>query len=296
MKHYFIYFFVGTLLLNACKEDDFINHNFVLPVGSNGVKYHDNLIWITDLFGQNITAFDPESGVIQIQYNFKSLNLSPDDLIFLDDGTIIWTAPPEGHIGKITPQGEIVDLGYVGSNVNPIERKRDSQTVFIGFEKTPSRVCIIDNENGIELGTVNDLPSMNGFSFAEDGLLYAPLFDLNDFLGPGGVIKIDFENNSYENWEVTFPLDENKNQFKGTTATVADYNGSIYVLESLNPRIYKVDMQTGEAIRFASVPFAISDNLDYHDGKVYVTSFIQNIVFEVDQAGNRRKIQIKLPN
>ena len=281
------------LLFISCDEDDKSKNLFRNVIATNGIEYFDNLLWVTDLVGQSITAFDPLTGKMQIQHNFNKISTSPDDLAFLDDGTIFWTAPTQGSVGKIDPDGSIEIFGRVGEIVNPIARRPSTEEIYIGFEKNNKHISTIDRV-GNEVIKVTGLPSINGFSFAEDGFLYAPLFDLEDLNAPGGVIKVDVDNNSFENLEATFPEEPNKTGFVSTVATVADLKGSLYVLEALPPKIYKVNLTTNKAVKLASLPSFTADHITIgEDDKLYMTTFASNIVFEVDQDGNKRGIVIK---
>lgn len=288
------YFIALLLLVVSCSEND--TQNFKPVIGTNGLKYHNGLIWVTDLIGQSITAFDPNSGQIKQQYDFSILNLSPDDLVFMDDETIVWTAPPQGTIGKIDAFGNIVILKEGLPSVNPIERRPGTNEVYIGFETENAGVGKLNIADGSVTLVAEALPSINGFSFAEDGLLYAPLFSVEEiFSNTGGIIKINISDGLYEFWPVTFPDNPNKDYLVGTTGTVADLNGFVYVLESVaSPAIYKINLSTSEARLFGKIPFAAADNIAISpEGKIYVSSFIKNEVFEFDMNGNRRKIVIK---
>ncbi len=274
------------LILLGCSEND--SQNFKPVIGTNGLKYHNGLIYVTDIFGQNITAFDPNSGQIKKQYDFSHLNLSPDDLVFMDDETIVWTAPREGTIGKIDPNGNIIILNDGADAVNPIERRPGTDEVYVGFEKEEARVSILNIEDGSLTTIAANLPSINGFSFAEDGLLYAPLFNTSELLAnTGGVIKINISDGSFQFWDVTFPNNPNKNKLIGTSGTVADLDGFIYVLESvLSPSVYKVNIASAEATLFGTIPFLATDNIAISpQGKIYVSSVIKNEVFEFDVNG-----------
>lgn len=285
---------VCLLSILSCQEET-ITNNFRVPIATNGITYHDDLIWVTDLLGQSITAVDPQTGIMVKQYDFSPLNIGPDDLVFLADGSIVWTAPIAGKVGKISPNGEITVLGEADGNINPITQNKSTGEIFIGYESDNGVVSKVDPISGVITELVTGLPSMNAFAFAKDGLLYAPLFSVEGLLsGEGGVIKIDLETKSFEEWEVSFPNENNKEVFKNTTAVKIDDNDNVFVLESINPAVYKVNVETGEAIRFGSIPTFSADNiaLDENDN-VYVTTFIQNIVFVFDKDGNRRKITIQ---
>ena len=285
---------IATLLLTiSCETTK--DPNFREVIGTHGLKYHNGLIWVTDLIGKSITGFDPITGKIEHQYDFAPLGLSVDDLVFMDDETIVWTAPREGTVGKITPDGKIVILLEGAQSVNPIERRPGTDEVYIGFEQEDARVSLLNIEDGSTTVVAGDLPSINGFSFAEDGFLYAPLFDTdNMFANFGGVVKIDIENGTHELLDITFPNQPNKTSLVGTSGVVADFNGSIYVLESvLDPKVNKVNLATMESNVYGTIPFPATDNIAINEeGNIYVSAFAQNEVYEFDKNGNRRKIVI----
>ncbi len=281
------------LILCSCKKDEPKKKQFKEVIGTNGIEYYDGLLWVTDLFGQSITAFDPSTGKIQLQYNFSTISTAPDDLAFLDDGTIFWTAPTQGSIGKISPSGAVQTLQIVGENVNPIAKHPYRNEIYFGFEKSNQYIGTVTSDGNVDQKTTH-LPSINGFSFAEDSFLYAPLFDLEDITAPGGVIKIDIGNNSFESLKVTFPDEKNKTQFTSTVATVADLKGSLYVLEALPPKIYKVNLEKAVAKKLARLPSFTADHITIgKDDKIYMTTFITNVVYEIDQSGNKKTIIIK---
>ncbi|MEZ5007154.1 MAG: SMP-30/gluconolactonase/LRE family protein [Chitinophagales bacterium] len=289
-----IIFLICFLSILSCQEETTSN-NFRVPIATNGITYHDDLIWVTDLIGQSITAVDPQTGIMVKQYDFRSFNIGPDDLVFLEDGSTIWTAPIAGKVGKITTEGKIVVLAEEESSINPITQNTVTNEIFIGQQDFGGDLKKINPNSGLLTTVATELPSLNGFAFAEDNLLYAPLFNMDRLLdGYGGIIKINTLTGLFEDWEVSFPEDPNKTKFKNTTAIKSDLNGSIYVLESTTPAVYKVNLDSGEAYRFGTLPSIAADNiaLDENDN-VYVTTFIQNIVFVFDKDGNRRKITIQ---
>jgi sugar lactone lactonase YvrE len=263
---------IFTVCLISCEKETSTN-NFRVPIATNGITYYDDLIWVADLFGQSITAVNPETGYIEKQYDFSPLNIGPDDLIFLDDGTIIWTSPTANKVGKISTDGVISILSETNGSANPITQNKETGEVFIGYTSENGVVSRVDPVNGTVTEVVTGLPSINAFSFAENGLLYAPLFSVEGLLtGEGGVIKINLDSGAFEEWEVSFPNESNKQIFKNTTAVKIDNNNDVFV----------------------SIPTISADNIALDDnGNLYVTTFIQNIIFVFDQDGNRRKITIQ---
>lgn len=298
MKKSFHYCFllfsiISILLSTSCESEK--DPNFRNVIGTNGLKYHNGLIWVTDLIGKSITGFNPITGQIEHQYDFAPLGLSVDDLVFMDDETIVWTAPREGTVGKITPDGKIIVLLENAQSVNPIERRPGTDEVYIGFEQEEARVSLINIQDGSTTVVADNLPSINGFSFAEDGYLYAPLFDTdNMFSDNGGVVRIDIENGTHELLDITFPNQPNKVKLVGTSGIVSNYDGYIYVLESvLDPKVNKVNLNTLESEVYGTIPFLATDNIAINsEGYVYVSAFAKNEVYEFDLNGNRRKIVI----
>lgn len=287
------------ILFSSCEHDTALTNDYKRPLISNGVKVEGGLVYTTDLLGQVITGFRPEDGKIEKQYDFSEINTGPDDLVFMDDGTIYWTSPTSGRVGSIV-NGVIEVLEEPGESVNPIERRPGTDQVYFGFESDDNAIGRIDHSTGtIELDVVTNLPSINGFSFAEDDFLYAPLFAF-DFINianaEGGVIRIDVDNDSYEQLEVTFPEEELKEIFKATTGLVADGQGSLYVLESFPPAVYRLDLATLEAFRLRNISTIATDNIALSpDGQLlYVTSFSSPQVFETPIDGSLiRVIDIK---
>lgn len=282
------------LTVLSCKKAS-VSINSRIPIATNGIVFHDDQLWVADLIGQSITAIDPQTGKINQQFDFRPLNTSPDDMVVLDDGSIIWTAPVEGRAGKITPGGEILVLTEEDASINPITQNPSTGDIYIGHQNFHGELQQIDVNSGITTTITSGLPSLNAFAFMDDNTLYAPLFNMNNLLdGYGGILKINVATGQYENFPVSFPEEAQKTKFKNTSAIKKAEDGSIYVLESTTPAVYKVDIQTNQAYRVGTLPSVAADNLAVDDqGNIYVTTFIQNVIYVFDRNGNRRKITIQ---
>lgn len=291
--HRILFFFLTAFLfsgLTSCEDVADDAPDFRKPLASNGVKFQDGLIYFTDLLGQLITGIDPNDGTMREQFDFSVIATSPDDLVFMDDGKIYWTSPLQGTLGQIV-DGQIETLAQPGESVNPIERRPGTDEVYFGFENEHASIGRIDHSSGeITYDVVEGLPSINGFSFAEDGYLYAPLFSMADILlgSDAGVLRIDVDAGTWEPLDVTFPEETAKTVFKATTGVVADGAGSLYVLESFPPAVFKLHLQDLTAFRVRNIGSLATDNIALSsDGSTLaVTAFNEARVFLMSVDGS----------
>lgn len=287
---------VTTLLFVACKDDTIITEEkktFPIPKSMNGVNFKDGYLWTTDLIGQAIFKVNPEDGKIIDYKSYANLGAGIDDVEILDDGTLIWTSPTKNFAGKTDPDGKSTLWLKQVNSVNPVTISDDQKYAYFcsstGFPVSFYRVEIATGEATV----LNDeIESLNGFDFAEDGFIYAPN-PVNHIDNTGKLVKVNAENGNFEILNVTFSEEPLKKNFTFPTGVVVKAN-NIYVLESLNPKVYVVDKNTLEARLLHKLPLAFSDNITIDDqDNVYVTSFTGNQVAKINNDGTVKVLEVK---
>ncbi|MEZ5171007.1 MAG: hypothetical protein R3A49_09715 [Acidimicrobiia bacterium] len=234
------------------------------PVGTNGIADPgDGTFWIADLNGSQVLRVDASSGAILARYGAAEGVNSPDDVAVADDGSVYYTGLGAGEVGRIDPDGTVEVVAEVPVGVNPIAFTDDGR-LFVGLEKDAPEDAVyeIDITGDTEPRLVgSDLGRVNAFAFGPDGLLYGPGFGLD---GAGTLRRIDVETG--ESTVVTdgfgFPV----------SVRFGD-DGTAYVLQTAQPTLWSVDIETGEKTEVGTPTTELVDNFTLTDDGFAVTAF-----------------------
>jgi outer membrane protein assembly factor BamB len=302
MKKLFFSFLAFVILSSCTKENNEIlkyrknleAQNFYVPKATNGIVTYFNQLVCADLLAGRISIVDKYSGKINAQYFTSKTNATPDDLVVLSDSSIVWTAPQQGKIFKTNKNGISTFLAKVPSNVNPIAKSSSDTAVYVGFSTgivTP--LIRINTSSGKKTTLISNFLPVNGFDIINNNLLYAPVTDVESLNGKGKIVKVDLSDNSYNILPITFANEPQKKGFIFSTGVVAGESGVLYVMEAINPKVYRVDINTNRATLFADLPTTLADNITYADGTVYVTSFTGNRIYAIGLNNSIQTLYIK---
>lgn len=231
------------------------------PTGANGLAMDaEGMIWLADLFGNQVLRFDPTSG--EILARFKQDEAGPDDIAIDQQGRVFWTGWSNGQIGRIDPKsGEDVIIAELEEGANSIAFS-DQGRLFVGMVMLNNGLYEIDPEGTEEPQLITDaLGSLNAFDFGPDGFLWGPL--------DGAVVKMDFETG-----EVLDTIVE------GSYFSVrySEKDNSLYALtsgENLSaPALDKIDLDDYSVSSFSKPELTSLDNFIISpEGDYYVTGF-----------------------
>ncbi len=288
--------FVTMTFISSCSKEDLraelnsksrksaINAPFVKPIATNGIIPYGNSIAAADLLGSHLTIFDATNGTIVNQWDTKVAKASPDDLVLLSDRSLVWTAPFQGKIMHTNSDGLTKLVCTLPKNVNPIAKASDDRYVYVGFSTgTYHPLLKIDVVTGQKTTVAAPFVPINGCDIYQDSLLYAPVTDGISLLGRGRIVKVNLITGRWEFLPLMFPNESKRLGFLFATGVVVGSDGYLYILESLDAKVYKCNLQTYDTYLLAKLHQATSDNITELNGKIYVSGFAGNKVFEVSQ-------------
>jgi len=198
-----------------------------------------------------------------------------DDLVFLADGTVVWTSIQHGVVRARKGDGPVVKLAELVS-VNSINVRKDGRLfaaqVFGGdglweidpAGKKPPRLIL------------KDLGGFNGFDIGADGKLYGPLWFKKQ------VVRIDPD---------TGKLDVIADGFDTPAAANFDSKQNLYVVDTARGEVVRVDIRSGKKQVIAKVATSL-DNLaiDSHD-RLFISNMADNGIQEIDvRSGAARQV------
>ncbi len=162
----------------------------------------------------------------------------------------------------------------MGTGVNPIVADPSGDSVLVGFESEVHDELLRIHLDGSPTEVVADgLPSLNGFGFGPDGLLYVPTGGSAGILGTGGLATIDTTTGTFTQIPLSFDA-PGRTGFDFACGVDVAADGTVYVAQCLNPAVYAVDPGTGEATLVGRSPLDIADNvLVLADGRVLLSGF-----------------------
>ena len=195
-----------------------------------------------------------------------------DDLVFLADGTVVWTSIQHGVVRARKGDGPIRKLADLVS-VNSINVRKDGR-LFVGAGVRRRRRCGRSIPPGAKPPRLilKDLGGFNGFDIGPDGKLYGPLWFKHQ------VVRIDPD---------TGKLDVVADGFDTPAAANFDSKWNLYVLDTARGEVVRVDIRSGKKQVVAKLATAL-DNLaiDSRD-RMFVSNMADNGIQEVD-VHNRR--------
>lgn len=198
-----------------------------------------------------------------------------DDLVFLADGTVVWTSIQHGVVRARKGDGPIRKIADLVS-VNSINVRKDGR-LFVAQVFGGDGLWEIDpaGEKPPRL-ILKDLGGFNGFDIGPDGKLYGPLWFKHQ------VVRIDPDNGQ---------LDVVAEGFDTPAAANFDSKWNLYVLDTARGEVVRVDIRSGKKQVVAKLATAL-DNLaiDSRD-RVFVSNMADNGIQQVDVAkGTARQV------
>ena len=234
----------------------------------------DGRIWVADLFGGQLVRFDPADGRIDERYGSMEGLCGTDDVVVLDDGTLVATCPVAGRVIAVERGGGARVLDRVGRSVNPIAVDPAGDAVLVGFgSEEDDRVLRVFLDGRPTEVVAEGLPVLNGFDLGPDGLLYTPTGGAAGSFGTGGLGRLDPATGEFEQLALSFPGSSRTGFDFACGADVAD-DGTVFVAQCFNPSVFAVDPDTGVATLVGRAPLDAADNLVVlDDGRVALSGF-----------------------
>ena len=200
-----------------------------------------------------------------------------DDLIFLPDGTQVWTSISHGMVRARTGDGPIRVLADKLPGANSLSFRKSDKRLFLAQVFGGDALWEIDVTGAKPPRNIlKDLGGLNGFDIGPDGWIYGPLWF------KGQVVKINPD---------TAELKVVAEGLRIPAAANFDSKWNLYVLDAALGTVNKIDIATGAKTVVAQLDPSL-DNLaiDSHD-RVFVSNMADNGIQEVNvKTGKARQV------
>ena len=254
---------------NDVRGDAYVIERIVAPSPFHGVHgltfdAHD-VLYAGSVVGHSIYRVDTATG--KVATFVGPPEGMADDLVFMPDGTLVWTAISQGVVRarKGTEPSRVIANLVSANSVNV--RRRDGR-LFVGQVFGADGVWEVDpSGRKPPRSIVRDPGGFNGFDVGPDGRLYGPLWFRHQ------VVRIDPDSG-----EMKVVADG----FGTPAAANFDSKWNLYVVDAARGELVRVDIKTGTKQRVAQLATSL-DNLaiDSQD-RIFVSNMADNGIQEVD--------------
>ena len=198
-----------------------------------------------------------------------------DDLVFLADGTVVWTSIQHGVVRARKGDGPVRKLADLVS-VNSINVRKDGR-LFAAQVFGGDALWEIDPAGARAPRLIlKDLGGFNGFDIGPDGKLYGPLWFKHQ------VVRIDPDSGA---------LDVVADGFDTPAAANFDSSWNLYVLDTARGEVVRVDIRSHKKQVVARLATAL-DNLAIDSrNRLFVSNMADNGIQEIDvRSGAARQV------
>jgi sugar lactone lactonase YvrE len=240
--------------------------------GANGIRTGpDGRIYVAQVSGSQISAVDPDTGMLEAISPKGGDIVAPDDLAFDADGNLYATEITEGRVSVRTPSGRTRVIYGDMPCANPITLYRGR--LFAGECRPGGRIMELDLDGGAPRVLLEDVPMPNAMEVGPDGMLYFPVMGANEI------------------WRV--PLEGGAPQVVAgdlgvPDAVKFDAGGAIVSTQVASGQVLRIDPRTGERSVLADVAPGL-DNLTFVGDRLFVSS-ISGQINEVLGGGRLRSL------
>lgn len=242
--------------------------------GVHGLAFdaHD-VLYAGSVVGHSIYRVDTRTGAVTTFVGAPEG--MADDLVFLADGTVVWTSIQHGVVRARKGDGPVVKLADLVS-VNSINVREDGR-LFAAQVFGGDGLWEIDPAGAKPPRLIlKDLGGFNGFDIGPDGRLYGPLWFKHQ------IVRIDPD---------TGMLDVIADGFDTPAAANFDSRWNLYVVDTARGEVVRVDIRSGKKQVVAKVATSL-DNLaiDSRD-RLFVSNMADNGIQEIDvRSGAARQV------
>ena len=243
--------------------------------GSNGMRLGpDGWLYVTQVFGSQITAINPATGEKKIISPRGGAIVSPDDLAFDSRGVMYVTEYLNSRVCARMPGGEVRVVSDQVPGANGITVHQDR--LFIDECRTGGRLLELFPDGRPPRLMADGLAMPNACAVGPDGLLYFP-----------EVLSGDI-------WRVPLDGGERERFMSGLATPPAlkfDNRGALMVLESHTGDVTRIDLQSRQKTRFATIETGLDNLVIAPDDRVFVSSFAHGTLWEIAPDGRQRELE-----
>jgi sugar lactone lactonase YvrE len=274
---------LACLMVCACAQaqivaPDYVVRQLVKPSAFHGVHGlafdAQGMLYAGSVVGQSIYRIDPNRG--QVTLVVGTPEGMADDLVFLPDGTMVWTAISQGAVRARKGNGPIRVLAELTS-VNSINYRKSDGRLYVAQVFGGDGLWELDvSGERPPRNILKDIGGLNGFDIGADGWIYGPLWFKKQ------VVKINPDSGE---------LKVIADGFHTPAAANFDSKWNLYVLDTALGTVNRVDIATGTKTVVAQLRTSL-DNLaiDARD-RVFVSNMADNSIQEVNvRSGKARAV------
>ncbi|MFZ2177975.1 MAG: SMP-30/gluconolactonase/LRE family protein [Rhodococcus sp. (in: high G+C Gram-positive bacteria)] len=228
--------------------------------GANGIRTGaDGRIYVAQVAGSQISAFDPETGDLETISAMGSDIVAPDDLAFDPNGDLYITEYYDGRVSVRGTDGStrLLRDDLPGANGITFHQGR----LFVNECRIGGRLMELDLDGGAPRVLVDNLPMPNAMEVGPDGKLYYPVLGTND------IWRID--PNGGEPERVVGDLST-------PDAVKFDADGYIVSTQCGSGEVLRINPRNGERTVLAALNPGL-DNLTFVGDRLFVSSFTGQI-------------------
>jgi sugar lactone lactonase YvrE len=244
--------------------------------GVHGLTFDANdVLYAGSVVGQAVYRVDTRNGKVETVVGAPEG--MADDLVFLADGTMVWTSISAGVVRARKGNGPIRVLAKDLASINSINVRKTDGRLFAAQVFGGDGLWELDPA-GVKAprSILKDLGGFNGFDIGPDGMLYGPLWFKKQ------IVRIDPDSGQ---------LKVIADGFDTPAAANFDSKGNLYALDTARGELVQIDIRTGTK-RVAARLATSLDNLaiDSKD-RIYVSNMADNGIQEVDpRTGTARQV------
>jgi sugar lactone lactonase YvrE len=239
---------------------------------ANGIRAgKDGRIYVAQVAGSQVSAVDPDTGVIETISPMGGGITGPDDLVFDDEGNLYCTEITSNRVSVLRTNGKAEILAGDIIVANPITFHQGR--LIAGELRMGGRIMELDRNGGAPRMILEGVPMANAFEVGPDGKLYFPAQGANE------IWRIDLAGGQPE--VVAKDL--------GVPDSVKFHpDGYIVSTQVGSGQVLKIDPRTGEKSVLADLDPGL-DNVTFVNGRTFV-SHITGSIREIMADGKVRSI------
>jgi outer membrane protein assembly factor BamB len=265
------------------------------PLGTFGLAYHDDQLWVADFYRGQVLAVDPDSGsIVKRLESQDGVSEEVNDVSVRDDGTIFWLGYNDGAVAVLAGN-EYKTFGDVTPGTYSIALSADGKTLYAGGAVGhPSQLWTFDLTKQEQTKKSTTATAMRSFDVGPDGKLYAPRFGAATAKAglSGALLQVD---------PVTGTPVELVSDLDGPIAVKLSRDGTTAHVLCLppagKPSVQSIDLTTrlrkGPAVELRT---PLADNLAVaDDGRIFVSSYNESVISIIGTDGQVKTLHIGQP-
>jgi sugar lactone lactonase YvrE len=240
--------------------------------GANGIRTGlDGRIYVAQVSGSQISAVDPDTGMVEAISAKGGDIVAPDDLVFDDVGNIFATEITEGRVSMRKPNGQTKVIYGDMPCANPITMYRGR--LFAGECRVGGRIMELDLNGGAPRMILENVPMPNAMEVGPDGKLYIPIMGTNE------IWKVDLAGGAPETVATGLGVPD---------AVKFASDGSIVSTQVASGQVLRVNPRDGAQTVLAQLAPGL-DNLTFVGSRLFVSN-IGGQIHEVLGDGKTRSV------